>query len=177
MSLIKWLFLTGQPRSNFTRNTSARLVGRGVRLYHLSSPSQNSPTAEADVTRPGILRQILPRTLTKSPYFACGATRTVINSMRYFQHAPAAVFTSSSTIPEKSHDKKLYCCKLRYVQQATCCKSCCHFNSIKYLQLHSKNNFPPSRNDTCLWTIIFILQNKVSSFKAQWQLHTIYQLI
>jgi hypothetical protein len=27
-----------------------------------------------------------------------------------------------------SYDKKLYCCKLRYVQQATCCKSCYHFN-------------------------------------------------
>jgi hypothetical protein len=123
--------------------------------------------------RPGILRQNLPRTLTKSAYFACGATRTVMNSMRHFQHAPAAVFTSSSTIPEivPWQKKKLYCCKLRYVQQATCCKSCYHFNSIKYLQLHSKHNLPPSRNDTCLWTIIFILQNKVSSFKEQRQLH------
>ena len=171
MSLIKWLFLTAQPRSDFKRNASARLHGRGVRLYHLSSPPQNWPTVEADAMRPGILRQILPRTLTKSAYFACGATRTLMNSMRHFQHAPAVVLTSSSTIPEKSHDKKLYCCKLRYVQQATCCKSCSHFNSMKYLHLHSKHKFPPSRNDICLWTIIFILQNKVPSLKALRQLH------
>jgi len=118
-----------------------------------------------------MLRHLLPRTLTKPAFFAFGATRTVMNSMRHFQHAPAVVFTSSSMIPEKSHDKKLYCCKLRYVQQATCCKSCYNFNSMKYLQLHSKHNFSPSRNDICLWTIIFILQNKVLSLKAQRQLH------
>ena len=163
MSLIKWLFLTAQPQSDFTRNALARLDGHGVRLYHLSSLSQNSPTVEAYVTRPGILRQILPRTLTKSAYFACGATRTVTYSMRHFQHAPAAVFTSSSMIPGKSHDKKLYCCKLRYVQQATCCKSCYNFNSMKYLQLHSKHKFPPSRNDTCLWTKISILQSAAAT--------------
>jgi hypothetical protein len=136
MSLIKWLFLTAQPRSDFTRNASAR-------LYHLGSPSQNRPSVDADVMRPGILRQILPWTLTKSAYFACGATRTVMNSMRHFQHAPAAVFTSSSTIPEKSHDKKLHCCKLRYVQQATCCKSCYHFTQWNICSYTVNTTFHP----------------------------------
>ena len=150
---------------NLTKNASARLDGWGVRLFHLSSPPRNKPSVQADVTRPSIVCQILPRTLTKSPYFACGATITVLYSMRNFQHALAVVFTSSKTVPEKLHDKKWYRCKLRYVQQATCCKSCYHssgdlFQSMEYLQLHSKQNFQPSRNDTCLWTIIFILQNK-----------------
>jgi hypothetical protein len=142
MSLIKWLFLTAQPRSTILRERRRpNFDGRGIRLYHLSSPSQNWPTAVADVTRPGILRQILPRTLTKSVYFACGAT--VMNSMRHFQHAPAPAFTTSSTIPEKSHDKKLYCCKLRHVQQAACCKSCYHCNAMKYCSHTVNTTFHP----------------------------------